>query len=590
MKIILLLFPIVAVLSTTSFAVQQHDWLTDYEKSECLRTPRYAETVEYCKRVASASPWARYVSFGKSSQGRDMPLVILSKDGAFSPEAAAKTKKAVVLIQSCIHAGEPDGKDASLMLMRDIAVTKSKAALLDHAIILIVPILNVDGHERFGKFNRINQDGPEESGWRVTSTNLNLNRDYVKADTPEMRGLLRLFSAWLPEFYMDCHVTDGMDFQYSVTFGTEIFQNIDSGIAQWLRKTYIPEMTAQVERSGTLIAPYMGAREENDLSKGFIFSVAGPRFSTGYGAAQNRPSVLIETHVYKPYKMRVDATYEVLAATLGIVNRNADALKKLVRQADERASAAASEGTYIPMRFAISELSKPILFKGWRTTRSLSPVTGTLLTYYSRDTANIVVPYFDQPVVTDSVQLPDCYLIPQEWAGIVDVLTVHRVAMRRLAAPATLNVEVYKLTAPSWQPAPYEGRQYARFKTTLGNETRTYPIGTYVVPAAQRTAKVIANLLEPKGADSFVSWGFFNAIFEPKEYFEDGVMEAMAVKMMAADASLKRDFEERVRTDTTFAKNVDARLRYFYERTPYVDASIGMYPVVRYTGTALSKQ
>jgi len=417
-----------------------------------------------------------------------------------------------------------------------------------------------------------------------------MNRDYVKADTPEMRGLLRLFAAWLPDFYVDCHVTDGMDFQYSVTFGTEIFQNIDSDIAQWLRGTYIPEMTARVERSGSLIAPYMGAREENDLSKGFIFSAAGPRFSTGYGAAQNRPSVLIETHVYKPYKTRVDATYEVLAATLGIVNLNADTLKRLVRAADEHASATPSQGAFIPMRFAISEQSKPILFKGWRTTRRMSPITGAMMTYYTRDTANIIVPYFDQPVVTDSVQLPEYYLIPQEWSAIIDVLNVHRVAMRRLTAQVTVPVAAYILTEPSWPSGPYEGRQYVRFKTAIVKETRTYPIGTYVVPTAQRTAKVIAHLLEPKSADSFVAWGFFNAIFEMKEYFEDGVMEAMAVKMMAADASLKLDFEERWRTDTTFAKNADARLKYFYERTPYMDASIGMYPVVRYTGTALSEQ
>jgi murein tripeptide amidase MpaA len=573
------------MISSLTLGQTTGEWKTYYEKSNYLKTPRYAETIEYCKRLAVASPWVRYESFGKSPQGRDLPLVILSKDKAFTPTAAAKSKKAVILIQSGIHAGEIDGKDASLMLMRDIAITKTKAHLLDHAIILIVPIFSVDGHERFGKFNRINQDGPEEMGWRVTANNLNLNRDYMKADAQEMRAMLRLFSSWLPDFYVDCHVTDGIDFQYSVTFATEIFQNIDAEIAAWLKQKYIPVMTAQVERSGKLIAPYMTAREDNDLSKGFIFSAASPRFSTGYGAAQNRPSVLIETHVYKPYRTRVEATYEVLNATIGIVNANAESLRRMVRQADARAVSAAAQRKYIPLQYKISERSKPITFRGWKTTRSVSPVSGALMTYTTHDTTDVTVPYFDEPIVTDSVQLPDYYIIPQEWTGVIAGLSNHHVMMRRMTRTQTLPIEGYQLTEPKWREKPYEGRHVVSFKTTRVAEERTFPAGTYIVPAAQRTAKVIAHLLEPKGPDSFASWGMFDAIFEQKEYYEDGVMEAMAKTMMAKDPSLKREFEAKLAADSAFAKNADARLNFFYVRTPYADQSIGMYPIARYTGT-----
>ncbi len=565
-------------------AQNTNDWQTYYEKSNYLRTPRYAETIEYCKRLAAASPWVHYASFGKSPQGRDLPLVIISNDRAFTPAGAAKTKKAVILIQSGIHAGEIDGKDASLMLMRDIAITKTKARLLDHAIILFVPIFSVDGHERWSKYNRINQDGPEEMGWRVTANNLNLNRDYMKADAPEMRAMLELFAAWLPDFYVDCHVTDGIDFQYNVTFATEVFQNIDPDVAKWIAGTYVPEMTSQVEQSGNLIAPYMGMREDNDLSKGFNFGAATPRFSTGYGAAQNRPSLLIETHVYKSYKTRVTATYDVLNATIGIVNTNADALRALVRRADERTTAAASAGTYIPLQFSMSDQSEPIIFRGWKTTRAVSPVTGEMMTYYSHDTANVTVPYFDHPIVTDSVRLPAYYLIPQEWSHVIDVLRYHHIAMRRLKAAVTLPIETYQLSEPAWSNKPYEGRHTVNFKTTPVRQDRTFETGTYIVPTGQRTAKIIAYLLEPKGPDSFVSWGCFDAIFEHKEYFEDGVMEAMAKHMMEKDPSLQYEFETKIKTDSSFAKNAHERLNFFYIRTPYADRSIGMYPIVRYSG------
>ncbi|MER3522881.1 MAG: hypothetical protein C4326_02135, partial [Ignavibacteria bacterium] len=227
-RLLLVLF--ITLVSLIHDAVAHSDeWLTPYERSGFVRTPRYDETVAYCTRMAAASPWVHYTSFGVSPQGRALPLVILSKERLFDPRSAQASGKAMVLIQSGIHAGEIDGKDASLMLMREIAITKQLASLLDNTILLFVPIFNVDGHERFGPYNRINQRGPEEMGWRTTAQNLNLNRDYMKADAPEMRALLKLFAAWLPDLYVDCHVTDGIDVQYDVTYAIEKAPNMDAG-------------------------------------------------------------------------------------------------------------------------------------------------------------------------------------------------------------------------------------------------------------------------------------------------------------------------------------------------------------------------
>ncbi len=198
------------------------DWTTFYERSDFKRTPSYEQTVTYCQRLADASPWVHYEAFGSSSQGRDLPLVVVDKNGAFTAADVRKSDNAVFLIQACIHAGESDGKDAGMMLIRDIAVRKQLESLLEHVTILFIPIFNVDGHMRFGPYNRANQNGPEEMGWRTTAVNLNLNRDYLKADTPEMRAWLAMYAEWLPEFFADCHVTDGADYQYAITYAAEV--------------------------------------------------------------------------------------------------------------------------------------------------------------------------------------------------------------------------------------------------------------------------------------------------------------------------------------------------------------------------------
>ncbi len=580
MKKNLVLF--IFLISSSLFAQSRNYWLTDYEKSDCLRTPRYDKTVAYCKRLAKASPWVYYTSFGKSPQGRDLPLVIVSKEKAFTPALAAKSGKVILLIQSSIHAGEMDGKDASLMLIRDIVVNKTKANLLDHTIILFVPIFNVDGHERFGPNNRINQNGPIEMGWRTTAQNLNLNRDYMKADAPEMRSMLRLFTSWLPDFYIDCHVTDGIDFQYDVTYAMEVYANIDREIAAWCRDKYLPFMISSVEKSGHQMAPYIFPREDRDLSKGFSTGAALPRFSTGYGAVQNRPTLLIETHMLKPYKTRVESTYEILDATIRFANNESRNLRALNKKADERSALLGQSGSSVlPLRLESTNESRPLEFKGIRSTQQFSDISTSEWTIYTGEPYTLTVPYFDKMRITDSVIVPRYYLVPREWMNVIEVMKAHGIVLFQLKDSLTQFVEYYKLNDPKWQERPYEGRHQVKFTSELLKEKRLIPAGTIVVPTNQRSARVIINLLEPNGPDSFVSWGFFDAIFEQKEYAEDYIIEKLAREMIAKDPQLEKDFNEKLKTDTAFAKNPHARLNFFYQRSQYWDKTIGVYPVVR---------
>jgi murein tripeptide amidase MpaA len=346
-------------------------WETAYEKSGCLETPRYRETIDYLKRLEKASAWIRVTSFGKSGEGRDLVLVIASKDKAFDPAAARRTGKAIVLLQAGIHAGEIDGKDAGMLLLRDMAVTKARATLLDHAILLFMPMYNVDGHERFGPYNRANQDGPKEMGWRTTARNLNLNRDYMKADAPEARAWLRLYTSWWPDLLIDAHVTDGADYQPVVTWAIESGPNVPKPVADWVQEAVIGRAVPAVAAGGTSISPYIQLKDDTDPTAGMVGSVSTPRFSTGYTVLQNRPSFLIETHMLKNYKARVDATYATVAALLDECGRSREALHAAIRASEE---AAARPGK-TPLAFRTTEETRQVAFHGVSYTRQPSAIS-----------------------------------------------------------------------------------------------------------------------------------------------------------------------------------------------------------------------
>jgi hypothetical protein len=555
-------------------------WLTPYELSGFKKTPPYNETMSYCRKLEKASPWVRIVSFGKSPEGRDMPLVIVSKDKAFSPEKARKTGKDVFLIQNGIHAGEIDGKDASLLLLRDMVVTKTKASLLDHVILLVIPFYNVDGHERISPYNRINQDGPEEMGWRVTGQNLNLNRDYMKADAPETQAWLKLYTAWLPDFLVDCHVTDGADYQYVVTYTVEMHVNMPQQVRSWLKSTYVPAVTATMASQGVPIVPYVYLVDNKDLSKGMGGGAAPPRFSTAYAAAQNRPSLLIETHMLKDYKTRVDGTYKMLVASLECVNKSYKALHAAVTDADKMTA------THLDNPFAlrfedVHVTSDTVHFLGYKPKIEKSDISGADKVEFTHEPINLDIPRYDSVKVSVAVTPPVAYIIPQQWETVISRLKLHGIILEKLEKPIELEVELYKFSDAKWQQRPYEGRHTVTFSVKSFTEKRTFPAGTIVARTNQRAARVLIHALEPQAPDAFVAWGFFDAIFEQKEYGEDYVLEKLAADMIAKDPGLKEEFDAKVKADTAFAHAPYERLNFFYQHSPYWDKSLNVYPIAR---------
>jgi murein tripeptide amidase MpaA len=564
-------------------AVFPQNWQTKFEKSDSLETPKYKETMEYFHQFTENSDYAKMFSFGLSPQGRDLNCLIISKDKAFTPEEAKKTGKPVILIINGIHSGEIEGKDACMLLLRDILITKEKQNYLDKVIIMVVPIFSVDAHERWSKYNRINQNGPEEMGWRTTSQGLNLNRDWVKADAPEMQSMLKLFSTWLPDFFVDTHTTDGADYQYSLTYGMDTRNNIYSELADFNKNKFIPFLKSYAEKKGFLVAPYITFKTwQEGFESGLTEGVATPRYSNCYASAQNRPGLLVETHMLKPYKERVMATKAALEAVVEFCSANNNELLRLNKRADENMiNEYAVQKHFLPVSYELTDKTVLENIKGKAYTKTLSDISGgTKITYYNRDTT-FDVPVYRDAYVTDSVQAPAYYLIPQEWKLLVDRLALHGIKYSRLDKDETHEVTRYRFLNVKYDDHSTEGRQRVSFDVESYKETTLVPAGTYKIETAQRSVALILHMLEPKAGDSFVKWGFMNTIFETKEYFENYVMEKIAVDMLKNNPALKTEFESKLASDEAFKNNPDARLLFFYQRSPYFDKQYRVYPIMR---------
>jgi murein tripeptide amidase MpaA len=560
------------------------EWLTHAEKTNYRETPRYNATIDYARRLAQASPFIEFQTFGKSGQGRDLPLLIAAEGDTFTPEAAKSVRKPVVLIQACIHAGEPDGKDAGLALLRDIAITRIRPGLLRHLVVLFIPIYNTDGHERVSPYNRINQNGPSEMGWRTTSSYQNLNRDYMKADTPETRAWLSLWNRWKPDLFIDCHVTDGADYRCNITFQHEHHQGVSPSVLDWEKRVFDDHVATATEAAGNVISWYLEFIDNRDLTLGIRDFNGSPRFSTGYTPLRNRPGILIETHMLKPYRPRVTGTYDFLRFALDEVNRDPESLLEAVRLADEETIAAG--GTYdatrrYPLDFELTEESRPYHLKGLEYHTEMSDISGDARVTFGTQPHDLTVPMYDQFRVTAEVAPPLYYIVPAQWSEVIEVLKAHGLTMQTTKEAVTIDVESYRFLDVKWPDGPFEGRQMPTFEVESVNERRTFPAGSVIVSLEQEWAKVAINLLEPRAPDSLVRWGFFNATFEKKEYGEAYVLEKLAREMLASDPQLGEEFQRRLASDADFASSPQARLEFFYKRSPYWDSQMNLYPVGR---------
>ena len=578
------IFALAAILAGCCIATlsraQDASWATFYEKSGYTQTPDYEETIEYCQRLDEASPWVKYTTFGTSPQGRKLPLLIIDRNGYADPASVRSSGNLVVLIQAGIHAGEIDGKDAGLMLIRDMVIYQQHYELLENLTLLFIPIFSVDGHERSSPYNRINQDGPEEMGWRATAQNLNLNRDFLKADAPEMQDWLRLFHQWLPDFLIDIHATDGADYQYASTYGLEIHGNMDQGLTQWSTETFIPYFEEEMDKTGYPVFPYVMFRRWHDPRSGLRSGAATPRYSTGYAAAQNRIALLVENHMLKDYKTRVSTTYELIRVVCELLNNEAGRLHDLNDLADQNTSGPAFRSLPFPLSFTSGKDSVMVEFRGVEYDVEKSDLTGGDWFRYHPDLPAVFnIPYFHQQVPERTVELPEAYIYPPQWLDVTERLGYHNIRYEVLREKAWVQVESFKFKDYKWRDTPYEGRFMISTDWDTLRELREYPAGSVIVDMNQRGARAIAHIFEPPGPDSYLQWGFFNTIFERKEYFETYVMEGIARDMIDKEPALREEFERWKADNPTLADNQWLQLEWFYRRSPWWDPLKDVYPV-----------
>ena len=554
------------------------------ERSGFLRTGRIDEVATLCEAFAERHPdRVRCTTFGTTPEGRPLHALVASASGALTPEAARARGVPVVLISGGIHAGEIDGKDAGFLALREVLDGDAAPGALDALVWVFVPVFNADGHERFAAWNRPNQRGPEAMGWRVTARNLNLNRDWAKADAPEMQAMLALVDAWDPLAFVDLHATDGAQFEHDLANTAEPVHAGDAALRA-VGRAWRDGVIADLERDGHLpVAFYPSFVVGDDPASGIDDGVAPPRFSTGYFWLRNRLAMLVETHSWRPYPERVRSTRHTIVSVLERVAANGAAWLRVAREADARA--AALGGSSVPLAFKAGPASRMIDFRGYAYTRTPSDVSGQTMTRYDESTPQVWrIPLRDDVQPTLVVEAPKGgYVVPAGWAAPVAAsLARHGIAYTRLGE-AVADAPVLEFRADSAVPATatVEGRTPMTFTGAWRPATHAVPAGSLFVPIAQPRARLVMSLLEPQAPDSLAAWGDFAAAFERKEYMEDYVAEAVAREMLAADPALRAAFEARLRDDSAFAASAAQRLEFFYRRHPSWDARYLLYPVLR---------
>ena len=574
-----------ALLATAlSARAQAPDLRTEAERSGYTHTGRYAEVIALCDAFAQRYPDAvRCADFGTTPEGRPMKLLVVTRSGVRTPEQARAAGVPVMLIQGGIHAGEIDGKDAGFLALREMLDGKAARGALDKVVLLFVPVFNVDGHERFGAWHRPNQVGPAEMGWRVTAQNLNLNRDYVKADAPEMQAMLALENDWDPIATIDLHVTDGAKFEHDVAIQVQPASMGDDAL-QTIGRAFRDDTIARLKTQGSLPVPFYPSWVEGDNpASGVIDTPATPRFSTGYFPLRNRLAMLVETHSWKDYPTRVRITRNTVIDVMTLAAEHGRDWLAAAHAADARAASLA--GQSVPLAYTATDKVRIVDFRGYAYTRTPSDVSGALMTRYDDNKPQIwKMPVRDEIVPAVQVRAPGAgYLVPAARAAAVgEKLREHGIEFRRIdrALPAA-SVETFRDETPEFATGSMESHQRLTVKGDWRTESLDIAPGALFVPIAQPRARLVMTLLEPQSPDSLLAWGAFNSVFERKEYMEDYVAEDVARDMLAHDPQLRAAFEAKLKDDPAFAKSPEARLEFFYRRHPAWDTRFGLYPVVR---------
>jgi len=541
------------------------------ERSGYTRTGRYGEAVELCDRFAQAFRDVRCERIGTTAEGR--PIVALEID--------RHPNLPVIYIQAGIHAGEIEGKDAGFAFLRDLLTDQVAPGALDAVSVVFVPVLNPDGHERFGPNNRPNQRGPVEMGFRTNGTRLNINRDFIKADTEETQAMLGVMRARDPVLLIDLHTTDGAKFEHDISINVAPVaprsDRLDETAAAF-RDVVIGRLT---ELGHLPLGFYPSFKTDDDPLSGFEIGEAPPRFSQFYAAARGRLGLLVETHSWRTYKERAASTYHTLQAVFENARTQATRWRQI---ADDTARAdAALGGTDVPLTWKPNGHTTELAFRGYAYEKRDSEISGAKWIVYDEHTPQIwKLPLYDQLEPAVTVHVPrGGYVVDGGFAKqVAAILDRHGLEHHPISGEPELAVEVFRVTHVAYQP-PFEGRTRVKLDGEWTTETRTLEHGAMFVPIAQPYARLLLHLFEPSLPDSLAQWGEFNATLEQKEYMESYVAEQEARAMLDKDPGLRARFDAAVAADPELAASPAKRLRWFYKQHPAWDERVDLLPVYR---------
>ena len=549
---------------------------TPFEQSNDKNyTATYNQIIAFYNKLSISYPQMKVLQYGITDVGKPLTLIVLSKDKVFDPAVIKKQHKCVLLINNGIHPGEPEGIDASMIFARNLL---EKNALPENMVICIIAVYNIDGCLNRG-VSRVSQNGPDAYGFRGNYRNLDLNRDFIKADSRNALAFEQILNTWNPEVFLDNHTSDGADYQYVMTLIETQKDKQTPILAAYTSQTLSPELYRRMAESGYEMTPYVEPVAAIPDS-GIVSFLETPRFATGYTAQHNIISYITETHMLKTYEKRVYATYEFEQALVDIVKRDA----KLISELKQKANDAVSKQQAFALNWKLDTIHYDTLnFKGFNAGYKISAVSGLRRLYYDRDKPfNKAIKYYDNYKADITVNKPVAYIIPQAWGKVIELFKLNNIAMRRFTHDTTLGLQMYYIDDYKSPAHPYEGHF---LHTGVKLHSIATPVkffeGDYVVYTNQPLNRYIVETLEPQGVDSFFAWNFFDSVLNEKEYFSDYVFEEVAADLLKKDPALRKLLDDEKLKDTKLANSAAAQLNFIYRHSAYFEKTYMRYPVGR---------
>lgn len=572
-SILILLFSCAGNKNTTT------DFTTLFEKSRGTETPEYKEVINYFQQLSDSYNEISIFTFGQTDSGEPLHLVVYNQQGIKNIDEINQSSKNKILINNGIHPGESDGIDASMLLLRDLVQNDSLKKKYQNSIICIIPVYNIGGALNRNSHSRTNQNGPIEYGFRGNARNYDLNRDFIKQDTKNAAAFAEIFHALNPDIFIDNHVSNGADYQYEITHLFTQHNKLGGSLGTFLEEKMRPEIENSLLKKGIDITPYVnvwGTTPEAGFSQFFD----SPRYSTGYTTLFHTLGLMVETHMLKPYKIRVEQTYELLFSALDFTEKNSKKIKELRTKATQEIL---SKKTY-PIQYKVDEEQFRILnFKGFEGEMIDSKVTnGKRLFYDQNKPFQKGIKYFDSFKITKEIEIPKAYILQQGWHDVLERLKNNHIEFTRFEKDTTILVEVNHIADFKTQNSPYEGH-YLHYNTSVSKKTEnfTFKKGDIFISTNQIGVRYLLETLEAEATDSFFNWNFFDTILQQKEGYSAYVFEEIAEKLLMENPALKLKLEEKLESDADFAKNPRAQLDFVFKNSPHYEKAHLRLPIFK---------